>query len=224
MQLWKPEFELNGINSGSWYLVPLLTNIDISLIVRGRLHSSCVRGSMLHGSETWPIRKKNEVAFQQAETRNVRWMCGLKLKDRVPSKELRERDYIHTLTQPFYGSIDLFRDNPGEPIPEEHSPTHTHHGHQSPLSTSSIYYSPWHLPYSINMIYSLFHNLSPSFLWSTSWPGTLLSYSIHFVTQSLPSFRNTCPYHRNRFSCSTEIMSFNPSQSPSQLFTWNSIL
>ena len=52
-----------------------------------------------------------------------------------------------------------------------------------------------------------FHNLSPSFLWSTSWPGTPSSYSIHFFTQSLSSFRSTCPYHRNLFHCSTEIMS-----------------
>ena len=47
-------------------LVPLLTNKDVSLIMRGRLYSSCVRSSMLHGSETWPVR-------------------------RLPSKELRER-------------------------------------------------------------------------------------------------------------------------------------
>jgi len=53
-------------------LVPLLTNRDISLIRRGRLHSSCVRSSMLHGSETWPVRKKNEVALQRAEMRMVR--------------------------------------------------------------------------------------------------------------------------------------------------------
>jgi len=33
-------------------LVPLLTNKDLSLIMRGRLYSSCVRSSMLHGSET----------------------------------------------------------------------------------------------------------------------------------------------------------------------------
>jgi len=37
---------------------------------------------MLHGSETWPVGKENEV---------VRWMCGIKVKDEVPSKELRER-------------------------------------------------------------------------------------------------------------------------------------
>jgi len=39
-----------------------------------------VQSSMLHGSETWPVRKENEVA-----------LCNAKVKDRVPSKELRER-------------------------------------------------------------------------------------------------------------------------------------
>jgi len=73
-------------------LVTLLTNRDISLIRRGRLYSSSVRSSMLHGSETWPpVRKENDVALQRAEMRMVRWMCNLKVKNRVPSKELRER-------------------------------------------------------------------------------------------------------------------------------------
>ena len=43
------------------------------------------------GSETWPVRKENVVALQRADMRMVRWMCGIKLKDRFPSKELRER-------------------------------------------------------------------------------------------------------------------------------------
>jgi len=46
---------------------------------------------MLHGSETWPVRKENVVALQRAEMRMVRWMCGVKLKHRLPSKELRVR-------------------------------------------------------------------------------------------------------------------------------------
>jgi len=49
---------------------------------------------MLHGSETWPVRKENEVALQRAEMRMVRWMCNVKVKNRVPSKELRERPGI----------------------------------------------------------------------------------------------------------------------------------
>ena len=74
MQLWRPEFKL-----------------DISSIVQGRLCSSCVRSIMLHGSETWPVGKENQVALQLTEMRMVRWMCGIKLQDRVTSKGLRER-------------------------------------------------------------------------------------------------------------------------------------
>ena len=75
-------------------LVPLVTNNfnkNISLSVRRRLYSSCVRSSVLLGSETWPVRKENGVALQRAEMRMVRWMCGVKLQERVPSKELIER-------------------------------------------------------------------------------------------------------------------------------------
>ena len=64
--------------------VPLLTNKDISLKVTERLYSGCVRSSVLHGSETWPIRKWSEM-------RMVRWMCGIEPQDKVPSKGLRER-------------------------------------------------------------------------------------------------------------------------------------
>jgi len=46
-------------------LLQLLTSMDMSLIVR--LYSSCVQSSVLHGSETWPVRKENEVALQRAE-------------------------------------------------------------------------------------------------------------------------------------------------------------
>jgi len=48
-------------------LVSLLTNVDVLLLMRGRLFSSCVQSSMFHGSETWPVRKANEVTLQSAE-------------------------------------------------------------------------------------------------------------------------------------------------------------
>jgi len=48
---------------------------------------------MLHGSETWPVRKENEVELQWAEMRMVRWMCDVKVKDRVQVKSLeREKE------------------------------------------------------------------------------------------------------------------------------------
>ena len=69
---------------------------------------------MLHGSEAWPVRKENEVALQ----RMVRWMCGVKLQDRVLSKELRERlgldDIISVLQRNrlrWYGHVLQKEDN-----------------------------------------------------------------------------------------------------------------
>jgi len=82
--------------------------------MRGRLCNSYVQstGSMLHGSETWPVRKENEVVLQQAEMRMVRWICDVKVKDRVLSKELREilglDDIISVLQQSrlqWYGHV-----------------------------------------------------------------------------------------------------------------------
>ena len=73
---------------------------------------------MLHWSETWPVRKENEVALQKAEMRMVRWMCGVKLQDGVPSKELRRRlgldDIISVLQQnrlQWYGHVLWKEDN-----------------------------------------------------------------------------------------------------------------
>jgi len=40
------------------------------------------------------VRKENEVALQRADMRMVRWMCGVKLQDRVSSKGLRERESL----------------------------------------------------------------------------------------------------------------------------------
>jgi len=48
-------------------LVPLLTNKDVSLLMRGKLDKSCVHSCMLHGSETWPVKKENKLTLQQAE-------------------------------------------------------------------------------------------------------------------------------------------------------------
>ena len=53
---------------------------------------------MLHGSETLPVRKENEMALQRAEMRMVRWMCGVKLHNRIPSKGLRERLGLDTIS------------------------------------------------------------------------------------------------------------------------------
>ena len=57
---------------------------------------------------------------------------------------------------------------------KKHSPTHNYCNHQSSLIC--LMYDPLHPPCSIHVLTVFFHNLSPSFLWSTYWPGTL-----HFI-------------------------------------------
>ena len=52
-------------------------------------------------------------------------------------------------------------------------------------------------------------------LYSALKPST--SYSIHFFIQSVSSFHNTCPYHRNLFCCSIHIISSIPSLSLNSL-------
>jgi len=72
---------------------------------------------------------------------------------------------------------------------KKHSPTHTHRGRQSSLSAFSSYYDPWHPPYSIHMLYSLFPQSLSSFLWSTSWPGTLQNRTCGII-----GLRDQCTY------------------------------
>jgi len=114
-----------------------------------------------------------------------------------------------THTQPFYGSLDFVREDPGELVPEE-TFTHSffvvisHH-----LFASSTYGI---LSVQFTCLTVFFHNLQVFFgLPLGLAPST--SYSIHFFTQSLYSFCSTCPYHHNLFCCSTNIMSSNPSLS-----------
>jgi len=100
----------------------------------------------------------------------------------------------------------FWRDNPGEPVPEE---TCTHYcSHQSSLicflhllrfmASSLFNLHAWQAFYTISL--QVFSGL----------PLGLVP-SIHFFTQSLSSFHSTCPYHRNHFCCSTKIISSNRS-------------
>jgi len=106
--------------------------------------------------------------------------------------------------QPFYGPLSgttwVSR------YQKKHSPTH--HPDQP------IFISFFHLPRSIAS--SLFKLRAWQCFCTTCLhvlfglplclePST--SYSVRFFTQSMSSFRNTCPYHRSLFCCSINIIS-----------------
>ena len=88
----------------------------------------------------------------------------------------------------------LIWDYPGKPVPAENIHPLTPiliTGH--PLSTSSIHYNPLHPLCSVYVLDSLFNNLSPGHLWSSSWSWTL-NFILHaflhpiiiFFSQHMP--------------------------------------
>ena len=54
------------------------------------VYRSCVRSTMLYGSETWCLRKSEMAILKRTEKVMVRLMCGVKLVDRKNMKELTE--------------------------------------------------------------------------------------------------------------------------------------
>ena len=99
---------------------------------------------------------------------------------------------------------------------KKHSPTH--HADHRPIFISFFYRSiasslfklrAWQsfCTTPLHVLFSLPLGLEPFTL-----------YSIHFFTQSVSSFRNTCPYHCNLFCCSIMIISFIRSLTDRQIW------
>ena len=70
-------------------MAPFLTSKRPSLKMKGRVYAACVRSCMLYGSETWALRLDHVTKLERAEMRMIRWMCGVTLKDRMTSADLR---------------------------------------------------------------------------------------------------------------------------------------
>ena len=45
----------------------------------------------MYGSETWAVRVKEERRMERNENAMLRWMCGVSLKKKIPTAELRSR-------------------------------------------------------------------------------------------------------------------------------------
>jgi hypothetical protein len=72
-------------------LMPILTMKRFPLLLKGKVYDACVRSAMTYASETWPVKMDDINRMERNEMRMVRWMCGVKLQDRITSQELRRR-------------------------------------------------------------------------------------------------------------------------------------
>ena len=76
----------------------LLFKKYVSLRLKGRIYVACVRSTMVYGSETWAVTAEQMMRMERAERRMMRWMCGVSLKDRVSTVELRRRIGVEPLS------------------------------------------------------------------------------------------------------------------------------
>jgi len=53
---------------------------------------------MLHGSGTWSLKRENELALNWREVR-IRWICGMKLRDKLTCIEIRQWLGIEDIVQ-----------------------------------------------------------------------------------------------------------------------------
>ena len=64
-------------------LLPLLTSTTISLARHAKLHDSCVRGTLPHASECWPLQREKVQCLLCNERAMLCWMLKIKAKDNV---------------------------------------------------------------------------------------------------------------------------------------------
>ena len=67
----------------------LLTRRSIPLRQKGRIYRSYVQSVMVYASETLAVRVEEEQRMERNENVMLRWMCGVTLRNKVPTVELR---------------------------------------------------------------------------------------------------------------------------------------
>ena len=77
-----------GLSSDHWPL--FFTAKDVSLL-RGKVYDACVQSCVLHGNETWSLKKEKELPLHQIEMRRIKCMCGVNLMDKLPCVELTQQ-------------------------------------------------------------------------------------------------------------------------------------
>ena len=80
-------------------LLPFLTSgAPPPLEMKCRVYASCVRNSMIYGSEARPLLADVVLKFERAEMQMIRWMCEVSMKDRKMSEELRKLIGVEPIT------------------------------------------------------------------------------------------------------------------------------
>jgi len=141
------------------------------VVIDCKLHLSTASGKV-HAHITLALWQSQRLSWQ---TSQITYQCTLQFHS-----QWYHVHHTHTTVLWHSGFC------PGEPMPEE-TFTHSHLLWSSIISYLLHLYIMIHgiLPVQFTCLTVFFHNLSPSFLWCTSWPGTLnfiLHTFLHQIT------------------------------------------
>ena len=78
-------------------LLPIVTNRGVFLSKRGNLFVTCARTVLLYGSETWPMSQNDLYRLRRCDHAMIRWICGVKLRDRYSTANLRGKLQIPSI-------------------------------------------------------------------------------------------------------------------------------
>ena len=99
-------------------LLPVLTTRGFSLRWKGRMYQACFRSIMLYASETRALWEEDLVQLECNDIRMIRWMCGVSLRDKKSSEELRQRLGVESIREcvrkgrlPWFGYIERREDS-----------------------------------------------------------------------------------------------------------------
>ena len=81
-------------------LVPLFASTVLLSGAKGRFFCACAGSIMLHGSETWPVKKEDVIGPERNSTRMVRWRCNFR-PDRISADEPRTRLKLKSTRESF---------------------------------------------------------------------------------------------------------------------------
>ena len=69
-------------------LAALMRRRNVSTAARLAVHNAELIRTLLYGSETWVLQKKNETKMNAGEIQCLRRICGVSLADRIRNEEI----------------------------------------------------------------------------------------------------------------------------------------
>ena len=60
-------------------------------MLKAAVYMTVIRHVLMHGSETWVLRKGEQNLLERTEMRMVRWMMGIKRIEKIRNQKMRAR-------------------------------------------------------------------------------------------------------------------------------------